>query len=180
MNNIIKFTMITLALALPCSASAGDIKPYIGSGIGTYIIGNGTAGNGDYVVGGYASIGLEISPYLAYELRAGTTAQANNSISSFGTDFFVSYLIKPQYMLQGFNVYALLGASTIKSWSQDIGKTKITKTNTSFSFGGGVETSVTDQFTLGVEAMILDNRRGFNPYSGNFTGAATGNLRYLF
>ena len=178
--NIIKFTIITLALALPCSASADDIKPYIGGGIGTYIIANGTTGGGSYVVGGYASIGLEISPYLAYELRAGSTDQANNSISSFGTDFFVSYLLKPQFMLQNFNVYALLGASTIRSWSQNTGQNKITQTNTSFSFGGGVETSVTDQFTLGVEAMILDNTRSFNPYNGNFTAAATGNLRYLF
>lgn len=182
---VARLALVAFAFLIPATASANDmnIKPYVGGGIGTYILGPGTGE--DWVFGGYASIGAEVMPNLAFEVRGGTTSNGKKGVRTFGTDYFFSYLAKPQFMLEGtgINVYGLLGASTIKSWYKTTAAAaKVTKTVTSFSFGGGVEYSVSDTVRLGVEGLIMDSQDKSNrvPYNGNYVGSGVATVRLAF
>jgi len=184
MNKIIKSTLASLVLLLPSMAIADEITPYVGAGIGSYVIANG--GGEDWVFGGYGSIGAEVLPNLALEFRVGSTTNGTNVNSTFGTDWFVSYLAKPQVKLNDMqlNLYGLIGASTIKSFTQaKVGPVvKLSSTTTAFSFGGGLEGYMDKNTTISLEGTILDLRkdRGKTPYKGNFVGSVTGSVRILF
>lgn len=159
------------------SASAQDFRPYVGSGLGAYVIANGSGPS--TVFGGYGSIGVDINDYIAVEFRGGKTANGSNKSGTFGIDWFFSYLAKPQIKLDAYkiNFYGLLGASTIKSWFN-----ASRKTVTAFSFGGGVEVYATENIILGVEGMLLDsqNKSGRVPYNGNQIGSVVGTAHIVF
>jgi len=181
MNKIMKSMFVFLAMMLfSSSASAQDFTPYVGGGLGGYVISNGSGAK--WVFGGYGSVGVDINDYIAVEFRGGKTAEATNKSGNFGTDWIFSYLAKPQIKLEDYkiNFYALLGASTIKSWSNSHGAHK---TKTSFSFGGGIEVYATENIILGAEGMVLDFQKKDGPslpYNGNNVGSAVATARILF
>jgi opacity protein-like surface antigen len=187
MKKSIKFTFALLAfLLLPMQATAEgipelNIKPYVGGGAGAYLIGNGTGE--DWVFGGYGLVGAELIEYLALEVRFGSTAEGENPNSKFGTDYFISYLAKPQLrMHRDVYLYGLVGASTIKSWSTPTGGTKVTKTNTSFSIGGGIEYLINDNISIGAEGLFMEteDKTGKAVYEGNYMGSATATVQIRF
>lgn len=180
MNKMVKSVFIALAmLVLSASATAQDFRPYVGSGLGGFIISNGSGPS--WVLGGYGSIGIDINDYIAAEFRGGKTATGSNNSGKFGIDWFFSYLLKPQIKLKDYkvNFYGLLGASTIKSWSN-----ASRKTVTAFSFGAGIEAYATDNIILGIEGMLIDSkdktRAAGEPYNGNQIGSAIATVRMLF
>lgn len=172
-----------ILLLLPAQAAANDldIRPYVSGGLGAYTLGPGTGD--DTVFGGYGAVGAEVMPNLALEVRIGATANGSNAINTFGTDWFVSYLAKPQIqVMPEINLYGLIGASTIRSWRTPTGGTKVSSTKTSFSFGGGIEYMLNDDFSIGIEAMALDiqDKTGRTPYDGNYIAAGSGTVRINF
>lgn len=182
--HITKPVLFCAALLLwPAQAAATDldIRPYVSGGLGGYVLGPGSGD--DTVFGGYGALGAELMPYLALEIRLGTTQNGNSAGSSFGTDWFVSYLARPQVKVsREINIYGLLGASTIKSWRTPTGGVKATKTRTSFSFGGGLEYLFNNDLSIGIEAMALDSQDKSNrvPYDGNYMAAGSGTIRLNF
>jgi opacity protein-like surface antigen len=187
MKRNIKSIIILLAfLLLPMQATAYDIpelniKPYVGGGAGAYVIANG--GGEDWVFGGYGLVGAELIEYLALEARFGSTTDGENPGSKFGTDFFISYLAKPQLrMRRDVYLYGLVGASTIKSWSTPSGGTKVTKTNTSFTIGGGIEYLIIDNISIGAEGLFMEieDKTGKTVYDGNYMGSVSATVRVRF
>jgi len=184
MYNLIKLVLLSLALLFASIASADgfkpeNVRPYVGGGIGTYLMGNGSGA--ENVAGGYGMLGLEISPNFALELRAGQNLRATGANGkNFDTSRFVSYLVRPQMKLGDFNVFGLIGASKIKSWSADSPPHNVNKF--SFSVGAGVEVNAYKNIMIGVEALILDgrDRAVAVPFTGNFlaTLGATGRIKF--
>ena len=78
MKKIITAAMFAL-LALPSVASAADIKPYTGIGIGAFGLEfSENAGSiNKTVFGGYGKVGVDIGDYLGAELRIGSTASGS-------------------------------------------------------------------------------------------------------
>ena len=184
MKHVCRSVFVFFALLLlPMQAAANelDIRPYVSGGLGAYVLG---PGNGeDTVFGGYGAIGAELMSNLALEVRVGATANGSNAAGTFGTDWFISYLVKPQLAFTPeINLYALIGASTIKSWRTPTGGAKVSATKTSFSFGGGIEYILQDDFSIGVEGLVLDSqdKTNRNPYDGNYIAAGVVTMRVGF
>ena len=172
---------LTLLLSGQVMANDLDIRPYVSGGLGAYVLAPGSGD--DTVFGGYGAVGADVMPNLALEIRIGATANGKNASSTFGTDWFVSYLAKPQIeVMPDVNVYGLIGASTIRSWRTPTGGTKVSATKTSFSFGGGLEYMLNDDFSIGIEAIALDvqDKSGRTPYDGNYIAAGSGTIRINF
>lgn len=175
--------VLTALFLLPVQTLANDldIRPYVSGGLGAYVLGPGSGS--DTVFGGYGAVGADVMPNLALEIRMGATANGSNAGSTFGTDWFVSYLAKPQLQIaHEVNIYGLIGASTIRSWRTPTGGTKLSATKTSFSFGGGIEYMLNDDFSIGIEGMVLDSQDKSNrtPYDGNYIAAGVGTIRINF
>lgn len=186
MNKFLKSILVFISLLLLPSISAAQdpyFKPYVGGGLGGFVISNGLGEN--WVFGGYASMGAEVLPFLALEGRVGGAADASNVSSTFGIDYFVAGYAKPQFKIEEakINIYGLLGLSSVKSWSQLTGATKLSKSIRSFSYGGGIEYVATDNLMLGVEGVILDgeDRSGTTAtWNGNYAGSVVGTVRMTF
>lgn len=146
-------------LTVPGMATAQEFRfdPYAGAGAGGFALNDGNGTN--VVFGGYGALGATLSDYLAIEARVGTAGSKSKLDSNVGTtvknqvDWFVSYFAKPQVVLsQGLRAYGLLGATTLRSSITATGSAKVSKTNTDFSYGAGLEYSPSDNnLHIGVE-----------------------------
>jgi len=185
MDKFLKSTLLFISLLLlPGMATAEDLyfKPYLGGGLGGFLLSNGAGDN--WVFGGYGSVGAEVLPILAFEGRVGSAANASNATSTFGIDYFIAGYAKPQYKIEGMkiNIYGLFGVSSVSSWSKPTGGLTVTRTVQSFSYGAGVEFYATDNIILGVEGMVLDgqDKSALATYHGNYAAGAVGTIRISF
>jgi len=172
-------------LAFSPSSHAQDFRPYAGIGVGAYFVDLGTAINNDQTVfGGFGQFGVDIGEYFGGELRLGTSS--TTSFVSGGAnvdltlDHVFSYLAKVQVPVsEELRFYALAGGTTGQAtgtitsagfvWAAT-GTTKLVIKKTSFSFGGGLDFRIQDQWSIGAEYM-----RYYSDVSG-----FTANLKYLF
>jgi len=183
MKKIITATIFTL-LALPIVASAADIKPYVGLGIGGYSINLGGGVGNKTAFGGYGEVGVDFEKYFGAELRLGTSGNTNWSSGAANAetsiDYMFSYLVKVQGPVSdSFYVYGLLGGSTAQLTSTiktpgfvfvSTGTNSSVAKNTSFTFGGGFDIQVMDKLSVGAEYMhYYSDVNGF-----------TANLKYSF
>ncbi len=185
--------MMLLIGAVPARAQDLGFEPYVGGGLGGFEL---NYGNGkDFVFGGYGTLGAEINDYLALELRLGSAGSKTKTDT--GTvltgqvkeqvDWFVSYLAKPQIeVADGLRIYALLGASTLKSKITPSGASARSNTSTSFSFGAGAEYSVQDQFAIGGEWLRYSSQKdtaaigATSGYNGMDVNGFVGTLKVFF
>jgi len=187
------FLMLLLVGAVPAKAQDFGFKPYVGGGLGGFELNYGNGKN--FVFGGYGALGAELNDYLAVELRvgsAGSKTKADTSTALTGqvkeqVDWFVSYLAKPQIeVADGLKVYALLGASTLKSKITPSGASARSNTSTSFSFGGGVEYKIQDQFAVGGEWLRYSSQKdtaaigAASGYNGMDVNGFVGTLKVFF
>jgi len=178
MKGVITAAIFTL-LALPSVASAADLKPYAGIGIGGYTFtGAGTS------FGGFGQVGADIGDYFGAELRLGTSSKASYSTASFNgevkLDYIFSYLGKVQAPInESWHVYALLGGTTAQltdtiktpGWIfLASGTNTLSSKSTSFTAGGGLDFQVQDNLSVGAEYM-----RYYKDVSG-----FSANLKFLF
>jgi len=182
MKKIITAAMFTL-LALPSVASATDIKPYAGLGIGGYSIKTTTSGT-QTAFGGFGQFGADIGDYFGAELRLGTSSTTSYTTQGanvdLNLDYAFSYLGKLRAPIsESVHAYALLGGTT----GQATGKIKtpgfvfassgtntlVTK-KTSFTVGGGLDFNIQDSLSIGAEYM-----RYYKDVSG-----FSANLKFLF
>jgi len=183
MKRIITAAMFTL-LVLPSLASAADIKPYVGLGIGAYSIDPGGNVGSKTAFGGYGAVGVGFEKYFGAELRLGTSSKTNWSSGGANAetsiDYVFSYLAKVQAPVNdSFHIYGLLGGSTAQVTSTiktpgfvfvSTGTNSSVTKNTSFTFGGGFDVQVIDDLSVGAEYM-----RYYSDVNG-----FTANLKYSF
>lgn len=188
MKRTLKIAGLALAMALGATSAQAaelDIKPYAGFGVGAF---NMDAGFGSaYAVGGFGILGIDLHENFAAELRAGTTGNASVTVAGIlptenSADWFVSYLGKVKMPIgDQLGVYGLAGATTMKAKFATLGAS-LTKTTTSFSFGGGLEYDMDDQLHIGAEWVQYANEA--NATSPTFPGidmwGISGTLRYNF
>lgn len=160
MRHLIYALPVTLGLlATPTLAKAQEFmfEPYLGAGLGGFALNDGNGTN--FVFGGYGALGAKVADYLGFEVRVGSAGGKTKLDSTLGTTvnnqvgWFVSYLARPQVVLaQGLRMYGLLGATTLNSSITATGSAKVSKTNTDFSYGAGLEYSPNDNnLYIGVE-----------------------------
>ena len=170
--------MLTL-LALPSIASATDIKPYAGIGLGGYTFkGAGTS------FGGFGQFGADIGDYFGAELRLCTSSKTSYTTQGanfeINLDYAFSYLGKIQAPIsESVHAYALLGGTTgqvtdkIKTAGfifTSSGTNTLSSKSTSFTIGGGLDFQVQDNLSIGAEYM-----RYYKDVSG-----FSANLKFLF
>ncbi|HKJ83108.1 MAG TPA: porin family protein [Mariprofundaceae bacterium] len=180
-------------LTAPAAASAQEFmfEPYAGAGVGGFLLNDGNGSN--FVFGGYGEIGAKLAQYMAIEGRFGTAGSKTKYDAVVGAnvknqvDWFASYLFKPQVILaRGLRFYGLLGATTLKSSITATGSTKVSKTNTDFSYGVGMEYSPNDDnLYVGAEWMRYASSESHatlttTTYSGMNMQGYVATLRYAF
>jgi len=168
-----------MILAGSSGAQAQDFKPYVGVGVGVFGIDakDTTTAFSQKVtaLGGYAKFGVDMYEYFGMELRLGTvdstgkqTYPAGSTLAGtviatpvtvdMSTNYFKSYLLKVQNAVSSdFRFYALVGATTAKPlFKVDVPGIALfspMKSKTGFSYGGGGDFSINDQFSVGGEWM---------------------------
>ena len=165
--------------ALP--AQAFDFKPYAGVGLGEVIVDAGLGGKTAFA--GYGILGADLHENYGVEIRFGSTSRTTGSVvvpqgfqnavlspapipANISVDWFVSYLLKLQYPIDDqFRIYGLVGGTTLKSrfaFTAPIPPLTIVetvhKTNTTLSYGGGIDYNLGNQWLVGVDAMIYSNK----------------------
>jgi len=192
----IYLAIMFLGFSLP--AQAFNFKPYAGVGLGDFIIDAGLGSKAAF--GGYGILGGDFNQNVGVELRVGSTGSTTGTVmvpqgfpdggitlvptpAKIGVDWFVSYLLKLQYpFANNFRIYGLLGGTTLKSKFTFTGKTDY-KTNTTLSYGGGIDYNLGNQWLVGVDGMIYSNKANTNPganYQGLDVWAFTGTVKYAF
>ncbi|GMR00662.1 MAG: hypothetical protein BMS9Abin18_1536 [Zetaproteobacteria bacterium] len=199
-----------LVSTLPAQAidlKPDTFKPYAGAGLGGFIIDAGLGS--ETAFGGYGILGADLHENYGIELRVGATGDTGSTVivpttlaplpngggppitlgiptpATIGIDWFVSYLFKLQYPVdEGFRIYGLIGGTTLKSslTFASLGRTAHIK-KTTFSYGGGIDYRLDNQWLLGVDAMVYANDASTDPGT-NFTGldvwGLTGTIKYEF
>jgi len=177
MNKIITAAMFAL-LALPSVASAADMKPYAGAGIGAFGLEfQENAGKvNKTVLGSYAKLGSDIGDYLGAELRIGSTASGskvspvNPAVTvKMSAEYFLSYLGKAQLpVTPNFKAYALLGASTVNfKVTNNVGFNQ-SQTKTGLTYGAGANYDIQDTLSVGGEwVQYLTNAKMSNQFGTN-------------
>lgn len=194
-----------LVVALP--AQAIDFKPYAGAGAGVFIIDAGVGAENAF--GGFGILGADLHENYGIEFRVGTTGDTGKTVivpitgpggitnrvgpiilptptaATIRVDWFVSYLLKLQYPVNDvFNLYGLVGATTMNSKLNfpSLGRTGHT-TKTSFSFGGGIDYGLGNQWSVGLDAMVYANDANTNPgalFEGLDVWGVTATAKYKF
>jgi len=138
------------------NASAADIKPYAGVGLGIFELDPGA--NKKVTFGGYGFAGAELHEYFATELRAGLTGEKGREelgplTEAFKVDWFLSVFAKPKIAISSdFELYALVGLTSIKtSFTPLASVVQTSSTNTGFSYGIGAAYHIMDQLKVGAE-----------------------------
>jgi len=187
MKKTIIAAMFTL-LASATTAQAVDIEPYVGIGVGGYLLKTTTATVGTKTAfGGYGQLGADIGDYFGAELRLGASGKATLTSPQLGgvninssIDYIFSYLGKLQVPVsENFRLYGLLGGTTAQVASKiktpgvvfaATGTTNISARKNGFSFGGGLDFKVQDKLIIGAEYMH---------YYKEIIGFSA-NIKYLF
>jgi len=174
----LRFIALTTALITSANtAQAQDFEPYAGIGLGMFGLELKAPGvnQKNNVFGGYAKVGANFNEYFAAELRIGTTGKGSSSYPvgtpvklasgitvpsplafkySMQADYFISYLIKPQYEVAPvLHLHALLGGTTVKM-KGTFSVPGIPNTNgvaSGFSYGAGAEYKLADRMNIGAE-----------------------------
>lgn len=180
-------------LGAPHLATAQEFmfEPYVGGGVGGFALNDGNGTN--FVFGGYGTIGAKVADYLGIEVRVGSAGSKSKLDSTLGTTvnnqvgWFVSYFARPQVVLaEGLRMYGLLGATTLNSSITATGSAKVSKTNTDFSYGVGLEYSPNDNdLYIGVEWAKYASSRDHaslstTTYSGMDMQGYVATLNYTF
>ena len=152
-----------LALLAPLHARAQEIHPYTGAGIGVAMFDLGAGIGTKNAFAGFGRLGLDLGDYAGAEFRFGSTSQVSFTYLGLngqaGLDYFVSYLGKLQLPVsENVRIYGLAGGTTAKaSVSIAIPGTILSLstsgTNSSFSFGGGLDFELQNRWWGGVEVM---------------------------
>jgi len=163
-----KKLMIAMAAMLTMSgiAQAQDFKPYAGVGIGAFGLEYKDAAISQKKItfGSFAKFGVDINDYFGAELRVGGTSNAKKTYTAglpgagtFKTsmNYFISYLGKVQYPVNDeLRVYALLGGTTGKfKATNSASGASASKSKTGFSYGVGMDYSLSRQLSAGAEWM---------------------------
>jgi len=159
-----KYILIATALLFAGTsvAQAQDIKPYAGVAVGTFSLDFGLGSKS--AIGGFVFLGADLHENIAIEARVGTAANASYlGIIDYGVDWMVSCFAKPQFQVaDGFNVYALLGGTTMKTQFGSNLPGTLSNTSTDFSYGAGIELNVSDQQSIGVEWVQYSKNANIN------------------
>ena len=142
--------------AFGASAQAGEF--YTGGGLGLYNIAPTTTigTKSGTAFGAFGTVGMKVHEMASVEARLATTAKTNTSATTGLTldtslDYALSLLIKPHYeVADGIDAYALVGATSYQiTVASAFGQSS--KTNTTLSYGAGVDASLNDMMRVGVE-----------------------------
>jgi len=161
--------MFTLVLVFSPASQAQEFKPYVGGGLGLFVLdftGSGVTGisNKD-VFGGFGIFGMDYGDFIGGELRVGSAANTSFDVGSvnetLSIDYFFSYLAKLQLPVSDdFRFYTLIGGTSAKSSLKintpgvvfaATNTTDISDTSTSFTVGAGLDFKIQDQFSIGAE-----------------------------
>ncbi len=155
MNKLI-LSFVTLLLMFSSNASATEIKPYAGVGLGVFELDPGA--NKKVTFGGYGFAGAELHEYFAAEFRAGLTGKKEREelgplTETFKVDWFLSVFAKPKIAISSdFELYGLVGLTSIKtSFTPLASVIQASSTNTGFSYGIGAAYQIMDQLKVGAE-----------------------------
>jgi len=186
MKKFIGVVLFALAMgAVPPSARAQELRPYIGAGAGLFVLDFTAAGvtgisNKD-VFGGFGTVGFDYGDFFGAELRFGSTSSTSFDVTSAaGTvnetvslDYFFSYLAKLQFpAAENLRIYGLLGGTSGKATAKintpgfvfaATNTTSVSDTSTSLSFGGGIDFKIKNQFSVGMEwVKYASDTEGFS------------------
>ncbi|HXH71485.1 MAG TPA: outer membrane beta-barrel protein [Mariprofundaceae bacterium] len=213
MQNVFRSLCLAIGLfgvALPAQA-ADYWHPYVGAGVGDFIIDAGPGSKAAF--GGYGMVGNDFNDNVGVEVRFGTTGKTGGTLivpvgfsqpdtvgpvtlttptpAKVSIDWFVAYLLKLQYpFTNGFRVYGVIGATTMKSrftFASPVPPFTYAPTahatTTTFSYGGGFDYGLNDQWRVGVDATVYSNKATTTP-NANFSGldvwGITATARYGF
>jgi len=211
MRNTFHFICLTVGLlfaALP--AQAIDLKPYVGAGAGTIIVDAGLGSKTAF--GGYGIVGADFTENVGAEVRFGSSGKTSGTVqvpagrvgcdgtcgpgqgilltaptpASIGVDWFVAYLLKLQYPVSDvFRIYGVVGGTTLRSKFAFANPTNVVvrATNTTFSYGGGFDYGLNEQWRVGVDATVYANKATTaqqTNYSGLDVWGVTATARYGF
>ncbi|HXH71487.1 MAG TPA: outer membrane beta-barrel protein [Mariprofundaceae bacterium] len=198
-----------LGIAVPVQA-ADYWHPYVGAGVGSILIDAGAGSKTAF--GGYGMVGNDFNDNVGAEIRFGTSNKTGGTVTvpagclliaattqcivttaptqaNISIDWFVAYLLKLQYPVTPlFNVYAVVGGTTLKSkfaFATPLtgGGTTFHATNTTFSYGGGFDYGLGNQWRVGLDATVYANKATTSSnanYSGLDVWGITATARYGF
>jgi len=155
MKKILLIASATMAMNAG-AAVAVEMKPYAGVGVGLFELDPGQ--NKQATFGAFAFAGADLHEYLAAELRVGRTGQYEREelgplTETFQVNWFASALVKPKIELfDGFDAYALLGATSINSSITPVNSiVQQSVTKTALTYGLGAQYHYNNQLSAGVE-----------------------------
>jgi len=156
--------ILAMAIFPAMSAQAQDmdgdssIHPYAGMGLGAFGLEyNDTSTSVKKTAfGGYGKLGADIGDYFGAEVRIGATGSVSQTVPAttitLQVPTFFSYFGKLQFpVTSDFKVYALAGATTAQFKGTNTAGFNRTETKTGFSYGAGVDYSLQDTISAGVE-----------------------------
>lgn len=150
-------SMIAIGLAggLAISQSADASEPYVGVGLGSFVLNDGL--NRQDTLGGYLQLGDDFSPYVGAELRLGASTKTKEEAVPVArpaskVDWFSAFYLKPKYeFAENWMGYGLIGVGVMRASYYPIGLAKQTKTRAGLGYGLGLQYRLDDQYSLGAE-----------------------------
>lgn len=123
-----------------------------------------------------AVVGIETSPYIAWELRLGFGLGDDDIVVSYGgesestginfqVDSYVSGYFRPQYVTQNFQIYGLLGFSNINANLSSNGYSE-DDSSSGISYGVGAGYIFSEQFSVNIEWKKIGDIKGLDDGDG--------------
>ena len=146
---------------------------YLGVGLGAFGLKVDSVtglSQSNFVAGGLFQVGLHVNKHLSAELRFGAAGQGKSSYSTIKSgattvtgvplsvshkiDSFITYLVKPTLPIsEDLDGYLALGGTTAQITVTDSFGSVISKSQSGFSFGGGMNWYLSDSLRLETEAI---------------------------
>jgi len=182
-KSLFSATLLLAVLSLATPASAFDNQ--ITTGIGQFNIKDSEPAMTTSVkpVGFYVGWAGIFNPYIAVEARLGGTGTGTNSLISLDAAF-LSALFKPTLPIgDRFELYGLVGVSSVGITRQLPGLPAETASRSGFSYGLGGDARVTPHVLIGAEwvSYISDTNFGAAGNTVNLSlSGATATFKYQF
>lgn len=164
--------LVLCFLGSATTAAAAELKYSLGLGVGSFNVKyseqgpQGNLGLSGETWGSFLKGGVQYGDYVGLELRTGLSGKVDGSFPAntignaqpfnlkIGSEYFLSYLFKPQYpVMDRLSVYGLLGGTVAKFMTQsNIGvQQKGSTVATGFTYGLGLEYQFRLNGSLAVE-----------------------------
>ncbi|ATX82188.1 Opacity protein [Mariprofundus ferrinatatus] len=186
MKKTVTSFIAALAAITSVAPAAHASDPYIGVGVGSFILNDGISKKAS-TIGTYLQVGDNFSEFLGGEIRIGTSGNTKEEfaiIPGNKVDYFAAAFLKPQIKIaEDFTAYALVGMGTIRATHYPVAGLSSSKSRSGLGYGLGFSYSAMENLGISGEWSHL-NTKPKGATSVNYKGVSasmyTLSLQYHF